>query len=176
MPETNLLRYVLPEHFAPIISRWHVGVKKDLLIQRAVFNGTGIVVWQDIFGSWLPYNQEQKDAIRKWKQILSENSHIYLSVHPIPLYPVLKEGLSCNSFPSDCQDSVIYSLYNETDASIEGDLFLHKGHDAVETIAEIWNGIKVDMRQTVAGDAVCGSIAAKAVLVIKITSKELSAG
>ncbi len=58
MPGTFILRYLLPENNAPMIFRRKIIGVKDLMIKRAIFNGTGIVIWQDIFGAWLPYSSE----------------------------------------------------------------------------------------------------------------------
>lgn len=69
----------MTEHFSPIISRWHVGIRKDLHIKRAIFNSTGILIWQDVFGSWLPYNKLQQAAIKKWKHIWREHKANYQS-------------------------------------------------------------------------------------------------
>jgi hypothetical protein len=173
MPEIYLLRYVLPEHFISVLGRWNMGARKDMLIQKAVLNGTGILIWQDIFGTWLPYSPEQKAAIKKWKKILSENKDIYFCSNPIPLYPTLREGLVCNCFLSDHGDGVIYSLYNDTDEHIDGDLFIFNISGHVDRIAECWKGVRIDIRTDGERKIVCGSIAPKEILVIKISGKEL---
>lgn len=170
MPEVNLLRYVLPEHFSPIISRWHVGEKKDMLIKRAIFNGTGIVIWQDIFGSWLPYNEDQKAKIRRWKQILQANREIFFCPNPVPLYPTLIEGLYCNCFESQNHDSVIYTLYNDTDRMLSGELFVHYGHEK-ETVSELWNNSRVDMINNTDCNMICSKVEAKDLIIIKLTKQ-----
>ena len=105
--DINLLRFVFPENVQHTIARWSVGARKDKLIRRAVFNGTGIVIWQDVFGAWLPYDDAQKADIRKWKRMYKENQAAFLGANPIPFYPTLREGVYANCFPSDDGERVL---------------------------------------------------------------------
>ena len=163
MPEINLLRFVVPEHFSPINARWHVGMKKDLLIKRAVFNGTGIVIWQDIFGAWLPYSQKQKQEIRKWKQIFTKNKNILFCKKPVPLYPTLHEGLLCNYFPADDGKACILTLYNDSLTDFDSALLSRNGF-YFESATELWNGSNIIMKN----DKIYGKIAAGDIAVIKM--------
>lgn len=152
MPEASLLRYLFPEHNAPVTSRWQIGEGKDTLIKRAVFNGTGLVIWQDVFGAWMPFSQDQRASIRKWKGILLENWDIYSGSSPIPLYPTFEGGLYANRFVSDDGKGAIYSLYNATDQMIEGPLLTlkEKERDGVE----LWRGAALLVRNGLLDGAV----------------------
>ncbi|WNR45416.1 hypothetical protein [Paenibacillus roseipurpureus] len=165
MPEVDAFRYVMTEHFSPIISRWHVGVRKDLLIKRAVFNGTGILIWQDVFGSWLPYNAAQKAQIKKWKQLWTVHKANYQGSKPLPLYPTLQAGLHCNMFPSDDGASVIYTLYNDTDEAIAGELVVHSYPDLQE-ISELWQEQPVQLDKETG--RVSGEVKPKELVVIRV--------
>ncbi len=46
-----------------------MGAQKDNEIKRAMFNGCGLVIWQDVFGAWLPFDAAQKERIRVWKSL-----------------------------------------------------------------------------------------------------------
>lgn len=165
MPEVDLLRYVMPEHVSPIVARWHLGDKKDLLIKRAVFNGVGIVIWQDVFGSWLPYSEKQKSIIKKWKQVWCANKNAFTCSNPIPLYPTINKGLFCNMFPSDDGDTIVYTLYNDNDYAVRGDLIVHT-NPRLNSIDECW--LKTDVYLKLKNNLIIsGSIPEKGVLVIK---------
>ena len=127
MPEASLLRYLFPQHNAPVTSRWQIGEGRNTLIKRAVFNGTGLVIWQDVSGAWMPLTERQRASIREWKSILLENWDIYTGNSPIPLYPTEHRGLYANRFVSDNGTEAIYSLFNATDQGIEGALLALKG-------------------------------------------------
>jgi len=143
MPEIDLLRFVLPEHPSPVIARWHVGERKDTLIRRAVFNGTGIVIWQDIFGSWLPYSAGQKETIRRWKSIWQSNKPAYSGSRPIPYYPTLRPGLYCNLFRSDDGTEAVFTFYNATEHTIEGELTRIGRRPA--RLLELWRRAQADV-------------------------------
>lgn len=143
MPEGHVLRYLFPEHAAPMTSRWRVAEKKDMLIRRAVFNGTGFAVWQDVFGAWLPFDKEQKAVLKKWKRILLANYDTYFGKDSMPLYPVLQEALYVNAFYNDSGEEEIYSVYNASESDVEGPLFRiypAPADDTVLQIEELWEG------------------------------------
>ncbi len=113
MPEVDVLRFLLPQHLAPQISRWSRFEDKTLLIQRAVFGGAPLVIWQDVFGRWMPYSQEQKAMIKTWKNTYLKYRDIYQGPRPIPLYTTWDRGIFCNVFSDAGGRRLIYSFFNE---------------------------------------------------------------
>lgn len=114
MPEVDVLRFMHPQHAAPVIGRWLRMQDKDTLIKRAEFGGASIVIWQDIFGRWMPYNQAQKRRIARWKHIYRQYLDIYMGRNPIPLYPTGVQSVYCNVFQDDGGQAQIYAFYNDT--------------------------------------------------------------
>lgn len=125
MPEIDVLRFMCPQHVAPVISRWLRKEDKDILIKRSQFNGAPIVIWQDIFGRWMPFENAQKEEIKKWKGIYLKYKEIYHGLKPIPLYPTNNLNLYCNIFQSDKSKKQIYSFYNDSDKLIGADIKLY---------------------------------------------------
>jgi hypothetical protein len=120
MPEIDLLRFICPRHLAPVISRWLRYEDKTVLIKRAVFNAAPLVIWQDIFGRWLPFGEDQKARIRAYKEVYLHYRSIYQGNRPIPLYPLPGSSrLYCNLFSDDSAMEDIYSFYNHKDVEIE---------------------------------------------------------
>ena len=115
MPEDDVFRFMCPEHIAPVISRWLRTEDKTILIKRAEFGAAPIVIWQDIFGRWMPYTDEQKRMIRRWKNVYLENIDIYQGDDPVPLMPTFTQDLYCNSFGNSGGDRVILSFFNDSD-------------------------------------------------------------
>lgn len=113
MPEVDLLRFMLPEHVAPMISRWLREEDKTLLIKRCMFGAAPIVIWQDVFGRAMPFSKEQKATIKAWKQAYLSYQDIYLGDEPIPLYPVSEKDVYCNLFRSRGGKRAIFSFYND---------------------------------------------------------------
>lgn len=118
MPEIDLLRFLLPDHIAPQLSRWLRKEDKDVLIKRAVFGAAGLVIWQDIFGRWMPFSDSQKATIKKWKQTYMTYRDTYLTKTPIPLYPTKNSDIYCNVFEGN--ENIIYSIYSDADQAFDG--------------------------------------------------------
>jgi len=162
MPSSNILRFLFPENNAPITSRWQVGVGKDQLISRAIFNGTGIAIWQDIFGSWLPFSANQQETIKKWKKILLDHFDTYFGLKAIPCYPALQDGLYINKFSADDRSETIYSIYNENDRPTEGALFEICSEGG--NLKELWRNAKLSIE----GSIVHGEIKSRENLIVSV--------
>ena len=163
----NLLRFVLPEHLVTMNASYSTGIRKDMLIKRSIFNGSGMVIWQDVFGAWLPYSGQQMLMIKKWKEILSANRDIFFCSKPIPLFPTLKDELFCNYFPADDNSAVIYVFYNGSDENMDGEL---ADYTCVfpKSAEELWRGSEARVCGYRNGMAVRGTVSAKDVAIIKI--------
>jgi hypothetical protein len=120
--EANMFRFVFPEHPLNLVSRWSVGSDKDSIIKRAAFNGTGLVIWQDVFGCWLPFSKKQKQLIKKLKNVLDKFHDIIFGSNSVPLIETLSNGLICNQF-SNNSNQKIFAIYNFTNKNIKGPLF-----------------------------------------------------
>lgn len=164
MPEVDLLRFLLPEHLSPQISRWKFGAEKDEFINRAVFSGTGLVIWQDVFGSWLPFTPEQKEKIRAYKKLWTSHKKIFQGSHPIPFYPSQNRNVYCNFFINDDQTELIYTLYNDSDATVSGSLIYHYTSDLFR-LSCLWGSKDLAL---VNGE-ICGTLPPKEVTVLHLS-------
>jgi hypothetical protein len=127
MPEVDVLRFMCPQHVSPVISRWLRKEDRDILIRRSQFGGAPIVIWQDIFGRWMPFEKSQKEEIKKWKNIYLKYKEIFHGLKPIPLYPTNTLSLYCNIFQSGKNKEKIYAFYNDSDELTEADVKLYQG-------------------------------------------------
>lgn len=136
MPEIDILRFICPMHIAPVISRWLRYEDRKLLIKRSKFSASPIVIWQDIFGRWMPFADDQKKEIKEWKKIYLSYKNIYQGLKPVPLYPTYTENLYCNIFSSDVGKEQIYSFYNDTDDVIDSEYIslYGEGHKEAKVI------------------------------------------
>lgn len=116
MPEINLFRFMIPEHIAPVISRWLRNEDKDVLIKRCIFNAAPMVIWQDVFGRMLIFSEDQKEKIAKWKKLYLMYRDVYQGQDALPLYPLNELFVYCNRFQNNTKDKIIYSIYNENDS------------------------------------------------------------
>lgn len=116
MPEADVFRFICPQHIAPVISRWLRLEDKWTLIKRCEFGAAPIVIWQDIFGRWMPFTEEQKARIKTWKATYMRHRAVYQGKKPIPLLPTGNADVYCNLFVADEGGARIYSFYSHADA------------------------------------------------------------
>ncbi len=107
MPNVDLFRFVIPEHNVHNINR--SARERRELILNALFNGTGFIVWEDIFGEINAYTWDERIMIQRYNRIIHENSDAYLTDRPVPLVPALHPDLFVNAFPA--AEKVVYPAY-----------------------------------------------------------------
>ncbi len=164
--ETNMFRFVFPEHPLNLVSRWSVGSDKDSIIKRAAFNGIGLVIWQDVFGCWLPFSKKQKQLIKQLKKILVKFHDIFFGNNSIPLIETLSKGIICNQFANDNQR--IYSIYNFTSKKIKGPLFSFE-YNADIKVQQIYGKMSsIIIKQTKKLNSVCSTIDPNEVILIHV--------
>jgi hypothetical protein len=107
MPNIDLFRFVIPEHNVHNINRG--ARKRDELIYNALFNGTGFIVWEDIFGEINRYSWNERVLISRYNRIIHENRDAYLTDNPIPLVADFRDDLYVNAFP--VSEKCVYPAY-----------------------------------------------------------------
>ena len=133
------------------------------MLKKAVMNGSGLVIWQDVFGAWLPYTDEQKAAVKRWKRIWLENKAYFLSQTALTLWPALQPDLIVNAFMTDDKTSAVFTVYNFSGGEISGAWFRH-GFGRAVSAEELWSGAAVYAEN----GAVCGRLAAGEAAVVKV--------
>jgi len=107
MPNVDLFRFIIPEHNVHNINRW--ARRRDELVYNALFNGTGIIVWEDIFGEINRFSWNERILISRYNRIIHENRDAYLTDHPVPLVGSLRPDLYINAFPN--AEKCVYPSY-----------------------------------------------------------------
>ena len=123
MPNVDLLRFLLPRHNVHNISRG--SRDREQLIHNALFNGTGFIVWEDIFGEINQYSWNERIMIHRYGRILRENSDAYLTESPIPLVRDLREDLYINAFPAP--NKCVYPTYQIDYANVSRNATINEG-------------------------------------------------
>jgi hypothetical protein len=126
--EVDLLRFLFPEHPSFMINRHAIGAHRERVIARALFNGTGLVVWQDIFGEVLPYTATEAARIRAAVGVLRRHAACFRGGDALPLVAVAHTDLLANAFIA-VDGRALVTIYNAGDEVISGDL-LAWSHDA----------------------------------------------
>jgi hypothetical protein len=141
MPNVDLLRFVLPEHNVRNINRG--ARKRDELILNALFNGVGLIVWEDIFGEINRFTWQERCLIKRYNRIIHENRDAFLTNHPKPLVTDLREDTYINAFPSE--EKCVYPVFQlGRETASRGDFrliggFLDVDHPQDWHYVDVWN-------------------------------------
>ncbi len=165
--EANMFRFVFPEHPLNLVSRWSVGSDKDSIIKRAAFNGTGLVIWQDVFGCWLPFSKKQKQLIKKLKNVLDKFHDIIFGSNSVPLIETLSNGLICNKFCNNSNQK-IFAIYNFTNKNINGPLFLLEPNNKIKLQQIFGINTSFQIKKIKKNNAVFGTVCADEVVLINV--------
>jgi len=123
MPNVDLFRFLLPQHNVHNINR---GARdREQLIHNALFNGTGFIVWEDIFGEINQYSWNERILIHRYSRILRENNDAYLTDNPIPLVRDLREDIYINAFP--VSSKCVYPVYQNDYSNVSRTATFNEG-------------------------------------------------
>ncbi len=126
--EVNLLRFLFPEHPSFVINRHAIGLHRRSMIARALFNGTGLVVWQDVFGEVLPYSTGETELVRCTIATLRRYADRFRGADALPLVPTAQPDLQANAFIAEDGRAAL-TVHNGGDGDVEGPLVTWT-HDA----------------------------------------------
>jgi hypothetical protein len=119
--EVDLLRFLFPEHPSFMINRAAVGAHRQRVIARALFNGAGLVVWQDVFGEVLPYSDTEAAMVRATVTALRRYADCLRGAAAVPLVPTAQAGVYANAFIA-ADGRAVMSVCNGGEDGVQGDL------------------------------------------------------
>lgn len=100
-PEIGVLqlKWLEPRHMQHQIRRWEKSHQGELA--AAWLNGSGIMVWENIFGMWNPWNAEDRATLRRMAPVLRRFAPLLAEGKWFPYYPTMVSKLyaSCWQTP-----------------------------------------------------------------------------
>ncbi|MCL2744220.1 MAG: formylglycine-generating enzyme family protein [Planctomycetaceae bacterium] len=84
-PSLDHRKWLEPRHLRWQIWRWERSHKEE--IRRAFFGGSGMIVWENIFGTYNPWNASDRQLWRRAVPILRRYSDLFASDAWEPYYP-----------------------------------------------------------------------------------------
>ena len=142
MPNVDLFRFILPEHNIHNINRG--ARKRDELIYNALFNGVGLIIWEDIFGEINRFSWNERILIQRYNRIIHENRDAYLTDNPVPLVADFRDDLYVNAFPG--AEKCIYPAYQlgreKVNRAVDDRLigpFMEVSHPENWHFVDVWN-------------------------------------
>lgn len=119
--EVDLLRFLVHEHPSFVISRHAIGAHRRCVIARALFNGAGLVVWQDVFGEVLPFTERQTAQVRDTARLLRAYARCFRGADALPLIPTTQPAILANCFVAADGNAVV-TAFNSGQEQIDGEL------------------------------------------------------
>jgi hypothetical protein len=87
-------RWLVPRHVQLAIRRWDTSRKHDIVY--AFFNGAGLILWDDVFGTWNPYSREDRRLIAETAAVFDGYQDLFVRGEWLPLVPTGVPGLDAN--------------------------------------------------------------------------------
>jgi hypothetical protein len=103
-------QWLVPQHRQFAIRRWDRSRKGDIVY--SFFNGSGLILWENIFGSYNPYSREDRKLIAETGALFDRYEDLFARGEWLPLVPTGVAGLDANVWRSG--ERAIMTLRNRT--------------------------------------------------------------
>jgi formylglycine-generating enzyme required for sulfatase activity len=100
------------------IRRWDEDHSGEL--HSAWMNGSGMMIWENVFGSWRPWNQRDRSILRAMLPVQRRFTGLFTGEGWTPLVPTERSGLFASLWESDKMR--LWTLVNRNEHSLEGPL------------------------------------------------------
>jgi formylglycine-generating enzyme required for sulfatase activity len=128
-------KWIIPDHMQFQIDRWRQDHTEEL--QTAWINGSGIMVWENIFGSWNPWNRGNKKELRTMNGLWQSFSDLYTSDNWKPYYPTNVSTIISSVWEDDS-----VRLINLVNLSAQSGSYTLPAElmDKGDFVYDLWNG------------------------------------
>jgi iron(II)-dependent oxidoreductase len=112
-------RWLVPQHVQLAIRRWDTSRRRDIVY--GFFNGSGLILWDNVFGTWNPYSREDRRLIAETGAVLDHGQELMGHGHWLPLIPTGVAGLDANRWdePAGGDGRAIVTLRNRTSSVVQ---------------------------------------------------------
>lgn len=93
-PSIHRHRWIEPRHRQLVIARWDTSRRKDVVY--SFFTGSGLILWDDVFGCWNPYSRADRRLIAETGAVLDAYGDVIAHGEWLPLVPTGASGLDAN--------------------------------------------------------------------------------
>ena len=105
-------------HMQHQIRRWDHDHTAEL--HSAWMNGSGMMVWENVFGSWVPWNPRDRSILRSMLPIQRRFNALFSGEAWTPLVPVLQAGIFASLWEG--HGLRLWTLVNRTSKNLSGTL------------------------------------------------------
>jgi hypothetical protein len=114
MPSIYRHRWIRRGHCQLAIRRWDTSRRDDVVY--SFFNGAGLVLWDNVFGTYNPYSRADRRLIAETAAVFDHYAPMFVDAEWLPLIPTGFAGLDANRFNAVRQDDgrALVTLRNRT--------------------------------------------------------------
>ena len=105
-------------HMQHQIRRWNHDHTDEL--QMAWMNGSGMMVWENVFGSWVGWTERDKSILRPMLAVQRRYVRLFTGERWTPLVPAEAAGVYASLWEAD--GIRLWTLVNRTEQTVEGPL------------------------------------------------------
>jgi iron(II)-dependent oxidoreductase len=107
-------RWLVPQHVQLAIRRWDTSRRRDIVY--SFFNGSGLILWDNVFGAWNPYSREDRRLVAETAAVLDHCQELMVHGQWSPLIPTGVSGLDANRWneTSAGEGRAVVTLRNRT--------------------------------------------------------------
>ncbi len=136
-------KWIERHHMQHQIQRWNRDHSME--IQSAWMNGSGIMVWENVFGSWVGWNARDRSWLRLMLPVQRRFSTLFSSEEWTPLVDTLKPGIFASSWKGGRLQ--LWVLVNRRDEPVQGELLQVPGF-AGASCYDLMQGKKISPSDT----------------------------
>ena len=114
---------------------------RTTMFQHAFLNGTGVVIWEDIFGTWNRYTERDEAMLRRMLPIERYCADLLTSEDWEPFYPTLLQDVDASYWPGHGRS--LWTIVNWSNEAKSGNV-LRVPHKAGTRYFDLWNGVELN--------------------------------
>ncbi len=150
-PGMPLLKWIEPRHLQYFTRRWENTHRDE--IETAFFNGAGLLLWENIFGTQNPVSPADALLWKRCASILRAYPEVFASNLWDPFYPSVNEEVVVHRWPG--APTTLFSFRNTGEAIVHGPLlrwhFPENSRADDMEIHDLWQGREIRWEITVFG-------------------------
>ena len=136
------LKWIEPRHMQYQINRWVASHAREL--ENALFNGSGMLVWENIFGTFNPWTPEDRATLRRMIPVLRLFADQFASGEWEPMAPTLMPGVYANAWPAE--GATVWTILNRTEREVIGPI-LRAPAEQDAHLFDLWRGERLRPRR-----------------------------
>ncbi len=132
-------QWIEPRHMIHLVRRWDLDHSGELHL--AWIGGAGMLVWENIFGSWNGWNDRDKAILRAMSPVRRRYADLFAFGDRVPLVPCDLAGAYASRWESG--GLKLWALVNRSWSTLSG-AALPVSNDGMERLFDLVRGVELD--------------------------------